>query len=699
VLALRACAALVIFLGATLAPAFADTDAPADEVIIKGQRSSGPDTFTAAPDRATPDRADTAALLDLVPGGGVVDNGPLSGQVQYRGMFGERMNVRVNDMYINPGGPNWMDPPLHYAPRSLLDSIDVDLGIAPISSGAESIGGTVRAKLKKSEFGDGPDFRFGADLDLSGRTVDASVAGGALLSAANEHHRFELIGSAERGDDYDTPLGKVVPSQYERYVYGAGYGARFGAQEVGVEYRHNATKPTGTPALPMDIQFVDSELVNARYEGNLFGADTGAHITFFDVDHAMDNFTLREVPMMPQRQARAHGDGHGYGLDAAHGLFDGELAVGADFHHASHDMDVTDPDPTNAAFEIRNFNNATRNRYSVWAEWVGSPISSFAPFEVEAGVRYTRVSMNADTVAAVGLPMPPAQAAAQELADRFNNSNRERDEDLVDAVLRLSYDVDESLRIHLAGGRKTRAPSYIERYAWLPLEVTGGLADGKNYVGDIGLRPEVSGEVEGGVEWRTAWTYLAPRAFYRHIDDYIQGTPSTDPLVKGLSGMNGDPTPLEFSNVEAELYGVDLAYGLKLPFDLQIDGTLSYVRGKRKDIVDDLYRITPLRGRTTLSYMRSGWVLSVEGVYAASQNHVSLTNGETPTSAWGIMNLFASWEFREGMSVSAGVDNVTNAAYSDHLAGVARVLSPGTTPGVRLPAQGVSFHGRIGVVF
>jgi len=263
---------------------------------------------------------------------------------------------------------------------------------------------------------------------------------------------------------------------------------------------------------------------------------------------------------------------------------------------------------------------------------------------------------------------------------------------MVDAVLKLGFEIGDDLRLELAGGRKTRAPSYVERFAWLPLQASGGLADGKNYVGDITLDHEKSHEFEGGFEWRSSGLYLTPRAFYRRVDDYIQGTPSTDPDVIAVSTAMGDPVPLQFSNVEAELYGVDTGYGIRLPWNFQLDGTLSYVRGRRLDIADDLYRIAPLRGRTTLSYMGGSWMASVESLYASSQDHVSVTNEETASGAWGVMNLFASWEFHEGFSVSAGIDNVTNAHYSDHLAGVARVSSDAAAVGMRLPSQGTSFY-------
>ena len=111
-----------------------EPDEKIEEVLVKGQEPATPDLFVVSPTRATPNAPDSAELMQLVPGGGVVNNGPLSGQVQYRGMFGGRVGVRIDDMYLSPGGPNWMDPPLHYAPRMLVVSLTVERGIASVSA-------------------------------------------------------------------------------------------------------------------------------------------------------------------------------------------------------------------------------------------------------------------------------------------------------------------------------------------------------------------------------------------------------------------------------------------------------------------------------------------------------------------------------------------------------------------------------------
>lgn len=254
---------------------------------------------------------------------------------------------------------------------------------------------------------------------------------------------------------------------------------------------------------------------------------------------------------------------------------------------------------------------------------------------MDTGIRYSRIKMDAGDVGSfVGLPAPVGI-----LRDRFNAEDREQEDDLVDLVVSLNHTLSREVNIEIGLARKTRAPSYQERYLWIPLEITAGLADGNNYVGDIDLDQEVAYQFEFGLDWHTAKTAFSPRIFYHSINDYIQGTATiTDTATLGVSAVNGDPTPLQYSNVDAKLYGFDANWFVALSDQWQLDGSISYVRGKRRDTGDNLFRIAPLTARTTLSYMQSNWSVSFEAETIAAQNKISDQNNEQKTSGYALFN-------------------------------------------------------------
>jgi iron complex outermembrane receptor protein len=209
-------------------------------------------------------------------------------------------------------------------------------------------------------------------------------------------------------------------------------------------------------------------------------------------------------------------------------------------------------------------------------------------------------------------------------------------DDNVDLVIRFDYQASDSLLLGVGYGRKTRSPMYVERYLWIPLEVNSGLGDLNNYVGNVNLEPEVSDQLEFSLDWTFASGFLRPRLFHRAVDDFIQGVASNDPVVIAVSGnANGDPTPMLFTNVDAERYGFDLVARIRFSGKLSLDGTVISVRGKRTDVSDNLFRIAPLNARVALTTEMGDWSLTAESVTVAEQDKISreLVENE-PLGVW-----------------------------------------------------------------
>lgn len=215
---------------------------------------------------------DPADLLRRAPGAAVNMNVPLTGISQYRGMSGSRVNALVDGLNVSPACPNWMDPPLSFIPTGNLSEVVVVRGISPVSAGSESIGGTIRAGTDQGEFGASEEFEPHGFIGLGGQTIDSGYDANALLWLSNDHHRFQFSGTYLRGDDFDAGHNEeVVPSEYQRWNAGLGYGYRDGLQKRSLSYSFDKTEDTGTPALPMDICTVDAHTFRAKFE-NGFGA-------------------------------------------------------------------------------------------------------------------------------------------------------------------------------------------------------------------------------------------------------------------------------------------------------------------------------------------------------------------------------------------------------------------------------------------
>ena len=661
-----------------------------EEINITGYKSSKPTPMEISP--AEVPVIDTAALLQRVPGANINSNGALTGVAQYRGLYSDRVSIHIDHSPTLTGGPNAMDSPLSFTPPMLLKSLEVHRGIAPVSVAQESIGGHITAKLDRGEFTYQEDLTFSGALSNRFNSSSDGFSNGVKSVLANKNHKVALLASHDEGDD--TRIGdddKLGGTQYRRSRYDISYGWQIDDTVLEIYAGQLDTRDTGTPALPMDISHIDSDMVGANLSKTFGEVVVSGNLSYNHVDHGMDNFSQRPEPMAPMfRQNKATAHNTAWSLQAkwplslslfGTGSSEGFLTVGADGNETVHDSTITNPN--NSMFEVKNFSDVERDGYGLFTEWEGN----LGAWQVETGVRYTRVSMDSDSVYATGM-MGMMGMNADYLADKFNNGNLDKDYHNVDLVFNASRALSSSTTLNVGLGRKNRAPSYQERYLWLPLPSTGGLADGRSYIGNLRLDKETSNEITLGVDWESSRTWATPQVFYRYIDDYIQGVPASDMTANMVSMMmNGRPA-LMFDSIDAKMYGLDLGYGYALTDSLSLEGNLSYVRGKRDDSNDDLYRIAPLNNRLALLYKKNELKLKIESVLYAKQNKVSEFNEEEETSGYGIVNLSGSYQLTEQLSLSSGVENLFDNRYEDHLAGYNRNSDSDIAVGDRLAGSG-----------
>ena len=665
-------------------PAHAQDPSLLDEIVVTGVRA---DTaiHTVRPEGVAAVVPDSAGLVARLPGAALIDNGGLSGQVQYRGLFGDRVLTRINGQRFHGGGPNAMDPPLHYAPMPLVGSVEVDRGISPVRNGPALAGG-VNARLKEVGFGEGPAMAPAWDLTTSYRSVDDSHSVGGVVGLASDRFRVNLLGAYETGGDMRFPGGVVRDSGFRRDTYGVSAGWRGGLGELGLDLRAQETGPTGTAPFAMDILYFDTDFARLSFTSPAESSvRLEASLGHTRVEHGMDNYSLRPAPAMASMRRLSLADAETT-VGEARLIFGSptrNLSVGADFEQA--DKGVTISHPENPAFVVTSLPGIEQSRFGGYLEWRGA----VRGVEAELGIRadaHTASAGEAWTGSAVA-------AGPTLLAVAFNAGDRDWSDETVDLAARFWRDLgDFTPRLTLA--RKTRVPNAVERFSWMPTEASGGLADGNIYVGDRDLRPETAWIIEGGLDWQRGPVWARPTVYYRRVDDYIQGVPFdatpgvADTRVEMVAAMSGDPTPLRFANVDAELYGFDMDFGLQVSDRLRLDGVASLVRGQRRDVSDDLYRITPPTLRLAATWDETDWSLGAEVAGALRQNHVSTTNDEVASGGYAVVNLRGTWRLRPGLQLEAGVQNLFDRDYRAHLAGRNRVADSDVALGERLPGAG-----------
>ena len=665
-----------------------------DVIVVTASPKVDEASDTIAPPRQIALPADAVAIAARAPGAAAVGNGALSGQLSYRGLFGERVPGTINGQRFATGGPNAMDPPMHYAPSILVESIAIARGVAPVSEGP-SLAGMIDAQLLQARFATGSGAEFHGHAAAQYRSVDDSYATGGLFSVATADLRLGVIASREEGGDYRFAGGTAGGTSFARNLYGVHGGMKLGGGELFAEYRRSETDPSGNPPFALDIVYFDTDFMQAGWRGEL-ADDLGLQVRVgrVAIAHLMDNQTLRRPVAAVPRASFARADTTSADASLRVGSAARHLMLGGDAEWI--DKAVTITNPANPAFSIESQPLSQGDRIGGFIQWR----HGLGALEWELGARIDHTRQRVDTpLLGSGVTGGPVI-----LANAFAASARRNADTTVDAALRL-WLPGSAVTPRLTLARKTRVPSLLERFAWLPTEASYGLADGNIYVGNQALRPEVAWVAEAGFDLNSGGVTMRPTLFYRRVDNYIQGTPfdATPGVINSpvemVASMNGDPTPLMFRNTDAELFGLDFDFSAMLTDHLVVEGASSWVRGKRRDLADDLYRVPPVSLRLAALWQADSWAVGAELNAADGQRHVSATNGETPGKGYAVFGLFASLEASRALRLEAGIENLFDSFYQPHLSGLNRVGASDVPLGQRLPGAGRGLWVRVSSTF
>lgn len=666
---------LLLALAATLSAAAQAADEPAyalPEVTVTATRDIKPQSSYAVDlqnGRASSVR-DSAALIEGAPGAAVTRNGSQTGIVQLRGLGGDRVNIQIDGMHITPACPNHMDPPMHYITADGMASLEVIAGIAPVSQGGDSIAGSVIAKSAAPHFGSGDSMQLFGKVAAS---YSGANDGSAMLlraGSANGQGSIAYTGEKQVGRDLKFPGGRVKDSGYELVRHDLTLAEKTGEGMLRLDLGRHESRNAGTPALPMDMIKDDANKAALSYNGQYSFGDVEAKIYRHEITHLMDNYSLRGLPSGMLAPATSNDTGYQISTTLPRGS--NSYRVGMEY--LNNDFDSYSQSSTLAAASLKDIiRNGKRSRLGVFGEWQASVSEQW---QTLLGLRSDTVNSNAAAIANLG--MAPSLPVQQDAAS-FNASDRDLTDHDYDVVAQARYRASDSSNYEIAVARKTRSPNLVERYIWSPTNASAGMADNRTYMGNLDLKPEVSSQISVGADWHGTGWQIKPGLFYNRVNDYIQG-------VAGLYAAN--PAVLKYTNIDAELYGMDGSWQYRASDDFKLSGTVSYVRGRRTDVSDNLYRIAPLRASINGEYEQGKWTHRAEWLLAASQDNVSSYNAETETGGYATANLRSRYQVQQNFNLSAGIENLFDRYYADHLGGINRVSGSDVAVGQHIPGAG-----------
>jgi iron complex outermembrane receptor protein len=202
------------------------------------------------------------------------------------------------------------------------------------------------------------------------------------------------------------------------------------------------------------------------------------------------------------------------------------------------------------------------------------------------------------------------------------------------------------------------------------------------------LEAERSNEIVVGLSSKIGAFTMAPQVYYRRVEDYIQGMPSTNETANSVAMMMTGKQALQFENVDAEIWGFDVAWNYEMTDRLVLDGILSLTRGQRLHSDDALYRLSPLNGSVGLTYGGEAWAFKSEVIGYADQDRVARINEELATPGYWLLNLSLRWNPTASLRVEARIDNLLDESYQNHVTGINRAPGSDIPVGERLYGAG-----------
>ena len=576
-----------------------------------------------------------------------------------------------------------MHPPTAYAPTTSYERIEVLRGVQTLAYGGGGPGGTILFERVTPRFDADDRFRGRADAGYrhngDGWDVAADLAGGTsqgflrVLASHSEADNYEDGGGNEVRSAFESTNGTVVlgytPSDQTRLEF---------------TYERDELRDELFAGAGMDSPKSDNDTYRLKFDTSEVGGfvDTlRAEVYRSEIDHVMDNYTLRE-PANPMMLMRAPSTS-----DTTGGRLVSELESGIGLWKIGIDFQNNDRD----AIRVNDANDTLNS-----VLWPGVSIDQTGIFgelmhffgnddRLIAGLRYDRVRSDASK-ADVTPDMPPLSPNDLYAIYYDGAQARKRTEDNWGGLLRWERDVSQGWGTVYAGlSRTVRTADATERFI-----ASNAMMPSGRWVGNPEIDPEKHHQIEVGlVTERDAWN-LGASVFYNDVDDYILRDRFHQP----------DNNATIYRNVSATLIGGEISMAYRWTGNWTSNLGLAYVWAENDTDNRPIAQIPPFEAIASIDYTTSRWEGGARVRAAARQNRVDddpmtgsgLDTGETP--GWAVFDLYGRYRFDRGVSLDFGVDNLFDKEYAQHLNRASafdplqvQVNEPGVSAWVRLSAK------------
>ena len=585
--------------------------------------------------------SDGGDYLKTIPGFALIRNGGTNGDPVLRGMFGSRLNILSNGGMMLGACPGRMDAPTSYISPETYDKLTVIKGPQTVLWGPGASAGTILFEREPEHFGElGTRVNASVLAGSNGRfdkTIDAA-AGGPL-------GYVRVIGNTAHSDDYKDGNGDTVPSRYDKWNGDIALGWTPDADTLLELTAGKGDGQARSAGRGMDGSQYKRESLGLRFEKSNIGEvldKIEAQVYYNYADHVMDNYTLRTPsgtgmmagPMASNVDRRTLGAR----IKATWRWADYQLISGIDAqtneHRKRSGMGID-------TYKDKNWSkDADFHNYGAFGEltWYAAERD-----RVITGARLDRASAK-DYRATIGSMM---------MSKANPTYDKTRADTLPSGFVRYEHDMANSPTTVYAGlGHAQRFPDYWELFS-----PTSGPAGSVNAFDAI--KPEKTTQLDAGLQYKTQTLEAWASVYAGQIRDYI--------LFDYGTGAS------QAQNINARVMGGELGAAYQLTSNWKADATLAYAWGKNTTDGKALPQMPPLDTRLGLTYSEDDWSAGALWRVVARQDRIDRNAGNVvgkdydKSAGFGVFSFNGAYRLNKNLKVSAGVDNLLNKNYSEHL--------------------------------
>ena len=593
--------------------------------------------------------SDGADYLKTIPGFTALRNGGTNGDPVLRGMFGSRLNLLSNDGSMPGACPARMDNPLSYVAPETYDRLVVTKGPETVLWGPGASAGTVRFQRDTPKFTEAgarvQGSVLGGSRGRNDQVLDATV--GAPLGYAR------LSANRSQADDYQDGNGVRVPSEWNKWNTDLAFGWTPGDDTL-LEFTAGLGDGQARYAgRGMDGAQFRRESLGLRFEKGFDGVLRKLQANLFRnyADHVMDNYTLRDpnpmssMPMPMASNVDRLTEGGRVAVEWA--WSDVEVTTGLDTQRSRH--------------RARNAMGRGAYRTLPWSE--DALLKNTGAFaegiwhvttdqRVVAGARIDRSEAtdrraSRSTMGMGGMMSMPNPT--------FGQTRRET---LPAGFVRYERDIAGSGVGWYAGvGHTERMPDYWELFS----PDMGPMGSANAFAG---IAPEKTTQLDIGAQLHGTRADAWVSAYAGRISDYILFTYGTGGMMGRMSSAG---------NVDARIHGAEAGAEFRPAHDWTLGGSIAWAWGANTTSGLPLPQMTPFESRLTAAWDNGRWSAGALLRMVGAQDRVALDQGNVVGRDLGRSPGFATfavnggYRFNDALQLTAGIDNVFDRAYAEHL--------------------------------